>query len=583
MKKTLKKLIALAMMLALILSMSVFASADSTTTATAAGLTMRFGDTDTTTYPLTHPEANMRFTEREDGDFNVTYVDGISNYYPDTLAFTISSGASSISSITSSGVTVQPTVRNSETDYEPTTNVQQGFYILYIETASAGTKSCTFNTSTGSVKLYFEVPTFTPSTGSKICAFLPAPGQFTNEGITTGGWGDAYDGTTSHALKGNVATGVSLGYFGGYVVFDMGAIIRGTNNAYVSGGVYNSSTTPYGTDFILYGNAFWNNSEPGCIQVSQDYTHWYDIAGSQYYQGNCVSSTIEYQNPDPANDYSITTATNNAGNKLAVPYTGTNLEGTYTSVATNNFHNHAYFPLNANYFSGRYGHAELSDADTLPFATRTLNSNGITTFLELSGKRIKTKATSELQFGYADVHPNKTLGGTVSYNPYTPNTSSSTWSTISDGTSGGDPIDISWAVNSDGTPAKLDAIRYIRVYTGVEMATPPFGEVSTEVCGISVCSGSGSGSPATPTINVAGQNKTTTNGNIQSIYDLGTSSVSFIVTGTGNIYVNGVSHSSGDTLSFNPSSTGTIVQVIVQNGTAAPYITWLRLYSISED
>ena len=28
---------------------------------------------------------------------------------------------------------------------------------------------------------------------------------------------------------------------------------------------------------------------------------------------------------------------------------------------------------------------------------------------------------------------------------------------------------------------------------------------------------------------------------------------------------------------------GTIVQVIVQNGTAAPYITWLRLYSGGED
>ena len=565
------------MALALILSMGTFVYATSTTTATAAGLTMRFGDADINTYPLTHPEANMRFTERLDGDFDVSYENGISNYYPDTLAFYISSGASTISSITSSGMTVQPTIRNSETDYQPTTNVQQGFYILYIETATEGIKSFTITTTTGSVTLYFDVPEFESSENSYIHAYLPAPGQFTNEGITTGGWGDAYD--SNGVLKGNNATGVCLGYFGGYVIFDMGVITRNNDGSYNSGGIENKSTTPYGTDFILFGNAFWNNSEPGCIQVSQDYTHWYDIAGNLYYSSNSVAASITYTNPDAAADALITTVANNSGTRAAVSYTGTNLTG--NQVATNNFHNHAWFPLNVNYFSARNNHIELSHADdaTLPFVSRTTDANtDVTTTLTLTGQRLNTKATSSLQFGYADVHPYLTLGGTTSYNPYTPNTSTSTWSTISSGTSGGDPIDISWAVTSTGAPAKLDAIRYIRVYTGNEMDNPPFGEVSTEVCGISVCSGTASGSSGTPTIEVKGVERTTTNGGITYVQGLGSSAVSIEVSGypTGaNVYINGVNQDSVNTIV--PSDSGTKVQIIVQSGTAAPYITWLSL------
>ena len=579
MSNTIKKIVAVAMALALILSMTVVASATGTTTATGAGLTMRFGDADTNQYPLTHPEANMRFNATT-GGFNVTYENGISNYYPDTLAFYIESGANKISSISSSGMTVQPTQRISDTEFQPTTNVQQGFYILYIETTTSGTKSCTFTTTDGTVTLYFDVPTFTPSSGSLIHAYLPAPGQFTNEGITVAGWGEAYESSTNHPLKNNTATGVSLGYYGGYIVFDMGAITRNADGSYASGGVENKSTTPYGTDFIIQGNAFWNNSEPGCIQVSQDYTHWFDIAGNLYYSSNSVAASITYENPDPTEDYGITTAQNNQGTRTAVSYTGTNVTG--SSVSVNTFHNHAWFPLNANYFVGRYGNGELSHVDDLPFASRTVDANDITTYLTLTGQRVNTKATASLQYGYADVHQSLTIGGTVSYNPYATIASSSDWSSVSANSSGGDPIDISWAVNSDGSPAKLDAVRYIRVYTGTTIDNPPFGEVSTEVCGIGVCTGTASGSSGTPTVSVKGTNRNTVNGDIRDVDGLGSSEVNVVVSGTGNIYINGAKRTN-NTLGVTPSSTGTVVQVIVQDGTAAPYITWLRLYSISLD
>ena len=567
------------MALALILSMGTFVYATSTTTATMYGLTMQFGDPN---YDATPPESNMRFTANSTG-FAVSYENGISNYYPDRLAFYVTAGQDTITDMTGSGITIQPSTTDNDGNIVPSNSWTTGFYILYINTATSGTKTLTISVGDDDVVLTFTVPTLTSSSGSFIDAYLPAPGQFTNEGITVGGWGDAYDANGN--LKGNSATGVCLGYFGGYVVFDMGPILRGDNNVYQSGGIYNSSVTPYGTDFILFGNAFWGNSEPGCVQVSQNGSDWYDIAGNLYYSSNSVAASIIYTNPDPAADALITTVANNSGTRAAVSYTGTNLTG--NQVATNTFHNHAWFPLNVNYFSARNNHAELSHADdtNLPFVSRTTNQSGITTTLTLTGQRLNTKATADLQFGYVDVHPYLTLGGTVSYNPYTPNTSTSTWSTISSGTSGGDPIDISWAVTSSGAPAKLDAIRYIRVYTGNEMDNPPFGEVSTEVCGISVCTGTANGDPGTPTITVTytknneekTETITTTNGDITPVKNLGSNVASITVSGTGYIYVNGSLITSGNSVSVTPTSGGTKVQVIVQNGTAAPYITWLNL------
>jgi hypothetical protein len=357
----------------------------------------------------------------------------------------------------------------------------------------------------------------------------------------------------------------------------MGAITRTAGGAYDGGGVENRSDTPYGTDFIIYGNAFWNNSEPGCIQVSQDYTHWYDIAGSLYYTSDSVAASITYENPDPTEDYGFTTAQNNLGTRASVSYTGTNVTG--SQVAYNTFHNHSWFPLNVNYFSGRYGNGELSHVDDgLPFASRTKDGNDITTYLTLTGQRVNTKATASLQFGYADVHQTKNVDGTTSYNPYATIASSSDWTLVVGNSSGGDPIDISWAVNPDGSPHYLDAVRYIRVYTGTTIDNPPFGEVSTEVCGIGVCTGTAVDSIPSPKLYVNSSNQTPANGNIKTVYNLGSNAVSITLSDypSGSIiYMNG----STTNTSFTPSTSGTVVQVIIQSGDAAPYIGWLSLKS----
>lgn len=78
-----------------------------------------------------------------------------------------------------------------------------------------------------------------------------------------------------------------------------------------------------------------------------------------------------------------------------------------------------------------------------------------------------------LSFGYADNGSNThNENYTVPDNPYT--------SDIREG-AGGDPVDISWAVDSLGRYVDLDQISFIRIVTGAIGYSDQLGEISTEV------------------------------------------------------------------------------------------------------
>ena len=378
-------------------------------------------------------------------------------------------------------------VTDADGNYVESTTTNYGLVVL--PAASASTVTVTGTGSIGSATFNCAQPNGGASTGTiPIYAYLPAPAQFVNEGVTTGGWGDAYDGTG--ALKKNTTAGVSLGFFGGYVVYELPEAI--TENL----------KRPYGADFIVYGNAFWGNSEAGCIQVSENGTDWYDIAGSMYYTKSTPNASIKFTNPNPNEDKGITTA--GATSTLADVSYDLTVNGTITpgTVTKNTFHNHSWFPLNANYFAASGSRAAMAKVDEFSFVSRTLNSDSITDTLTFTGTLLSnypgTNKTAEIGFGYCDVHPNRTLGSTIAYNPYQTFTSSSDYNTKTEGTGGGDPIDISWAVVSNGKPVKLDSVRYVRIYTGMAQMNGIFGEISTEVCGIAVCTGAGGSETATP-------------------------------------------------------------------------------------
>lgn len=510
-----------------------------------------------------------------DLDIEGMYFDGVdilntatNGYYPFSFSLIVSNRSKVASVTVSNGGSFHwayaqnadgSYVTDEDGNYVESTTTNYGVVVL--PTTSASTVTVTGTGNIGSATFNCAQPNGgTTAAGTELYAYLPAPAQFVNEGVTTGGWGDAYD--SAGTLKGNSSTGMSLGFFGGYAVYKF------------ENQIADDPTHPYGADFIVYGNAFWGNSEAGCIQVSKDGQTWYDIAGSMYYTKSTPNSTITYNNPSVTEDAAITAPGSNLGTLAPVSYT---LNGAAGTVTTNTFHNHSWFPLNANYFVTYGSRAAMAKLDEFSFVSRTQASNGVTNTLTFTGTLLTdypgTGKTEQIGFGYCDVHPNKTLGGTIAYNPYQTFTSSSDYDTKVAGTSGGDPIDIAWAVNPDGTPATdLNSVRFVRIYTGMAQMNGIFGEISTEVCGVAACdavTGTGAAQIA-PTV-VVNRVPVTPNANAATVVPAGSCT---ITSSADHVYVNGAAVSAASGYTFAITS-GSKVQVITQTGTQSPFITVL--------
>lgn len=437
-----------------------------------------------------------------------------------------------------------------------------------------------------------SVPTPTEQVaGQGLVAYLPAPGQFVNEGANSSGWGGAFTAKNAETLKGIVegytATGVSLGAFGGYVVMDFGEPAK--ENGKVVSGIYNDPDNAYGVDFTLYGNALNSWAEPGVVQVSKNGTKWYTLAGSLHYQTPVYTRTetdgqstytvtkagavwnyeAVYTNPTPGDDALATGATTTG---VDVPYTFTGAESGNGKVLFNNWHRHNYFPLYNNYFIGLNNHTALDGIknliDGLDLSDYAEYDNiGSAATLTMRGVRLFSEGNSyapdKFLFGYADCHPNGLLT-TEQVNPYTTGRTSNS-------NSNGDPMDLSWAVDDDGTPVYLDSVRYVRVYTGVQQMNGAMGESSTEILGSHRATLKGTGAATNvPTLKIGRQpyplNAQATTPLDANTYTL-TSSADYV-------YVNGVavSASSGYAITL---AAGDMVQIITQTGTEAPFITVL--------
>ena len=458
--------------------------------------------------------------------------------------------------------------------------------------------------------------------GQGLVAFLPAPGQFVNEGAAGSGWGGPFTASGASTLKnlveGYVTTGVSLGSFGGYAVLDFGAITRDASGAYVSGGIYNDPNNAYGVDFTLFGNAMSTWAEPGCVQVSQDGTNWYTLAGSLHYQtpsdtagGAIWDYSATYTNPVAADDDLVSGKTGTA--EKAVTWSASyktrptsDAKPESGSVAYNNWHKHSYFPLFNNYFASPKTGASALDGllNTVPaglnftdkFGAYTAKSGTTASTLTLKGVKLvppknnnaNSTAPDDFLFGYFDCHPNGLRSG-AQVNPYT------TGRTGNDN-SNGDPMDISWAVEADGTPKYLDAVRYVRCYTGVMQMNGIMGESSSELLGSHKAVTKGATAAVKPTIKLnetaigalagsaAGVTVTSSmvtgssNQEIITITGLGAFSggeaIELEVSGSSNIIINGVKDTTAD---ITLGTGTTMVQIINQSASGNAYITLLNL------
>lgn len=461
-----------------------------------------------------------------------------------------------------------------------------------------------------------NVPTPTAQrAGTGLVAFLPAAGQFVNEGANSSGWGGAFTKKNANTLKGivegYVSTGVSLGSFGGYVVMDFGEPAKDATGK-VTGGIFNDAANAYGVDFTLYGNAMGTWAEPGCVQVSQDGSTWYTLAGSLHYQtptytvaadetvtdedGNVLPGyktvtvsksgaiwnySVTYENPVPDDDSLATGESGTTGKNVVYSYTGLSENGK-GRVLFNNWHRHNYFPLLNNYFVGVNGHTALDGivntisplvlrnkyAAYTPKASSTVGAK-----LTMSGVRLmpasNSTAPDTFLFGYADCHPNGTLS-TVQVNPYT------TGRTGNDN-SNGDPMDLSWAVDDSGKPVVLDSVRYVRVYTGVMQMNGMMGESSTEVLGSHRATLKGDGAAASDiTITPTSGSATAITLNANNFTEIAAGEYR-IAASDDYVFVNGVEVSEdGETFYTFNISAGDMIQVIAQSGTRSPFLTVLK-------
>ena len=270
---------------------------------------------------------------------------------------------------------------------------------------------------------------------SKVYDFLPAPGQFVNElpEYMDGDSHEAILAKVEEQICGDKNPGmISLGAFGGYVVFGFDHPVANVEGAY---------------DFKIYANAFMaagsshgGSCEPGIVMVSVDANgngladdEWYELAGSDYGKETTIKNySITYYKPDadktPTADGMITDST-------YIRWTSS--EGDEGYVMKNSFHNQSYWP-------------EWYEGETMEFIGTKLADNAF----DQSGNGSYYVLT-RLDWGYADNLAND----------------------IDEG------FKIDWAVDAQGNPKHLTHIDFVKVYTAVNQYCGWIGETSTEICG----------------------------------------------------------------------------------------------------
>lgn len=295
---------------------------------------------------------------------------------------------------------------------------------------------------------------------SKVFDFLPAPGQFVNE-LPRYVEGDTHEDMVRKAeesLQGEDASMISLGGWGGYVVF-------GFDHTIVN--------VPGRRDFRIHGNAFGANdnpnpdapsggsSEPGIIMVAYDKNgngvpddEWYEIKGSSNFTAEkepWYQLAVDNENDTRTiRDFEMTYfrpetedpeqpgEEDNPDSFITIPnyVRWTNNLGQEGYKVKNVYHSQSYYP-------------KWVSEDQLTYKGIRLPQNGI----DESGKG-NYYVLYEFRYGYVDNSPN-----------------------IHDNSA----IDIDWAIDKDGNKVDLPGIDFVKVYNGIDQENGWLGETSTEV------------------------------------------------------------------------------------------------------
>lgn len=269
---------------------------------------------------------------------------------------------------------------------------------------------------------------------SEVFEYVPAPGQFIHliPEVTDDMSREQVLEAAARQLVSDERPGmVSLGAFGGYIVFGFDHPIANVEGEY---------------DFKIYGNAMKSlgsgadtSAEPGIVMVSVDTNgngvpddEWFELRGSAH-DNALADFTIRYTRP------SQTETSEN------IAWTSNDPDSPSGIITLNDFHTQSYWP-------------GWIEGDVIEFSGTRLpgnarNDNG-------------TWVLSPFDWGYADNRPDfVNVNGNMEPNPEAPG------------------FNIDNAVDSDGNSVRLTAIDFVKVYTAVNQTCDFLGETSTEICG----------------------------------------------------------------------------------------------------
>ena len=250
--------------------------------------------------------------------------------------------------------------------------------------------------------------------------FLPAPGQFVNEGYTANTIAEAIQ-VAQTKLCGENEMQLSLGGYGGYVVV----------------GFDHSVENKIGADLQIKGNPFAGSSEPGIVYVMQDENGnslpddtWYELKGSETGKAETFRDfAITYYRP----------------NTPTSPILWVDSHGGKGDIRQNEYHGNSYFP------------AWMNDEKY------TLRGTILSSKTVVDGNGIWTNAA--FGWGYVD---NFSAVDCVS--------------NIGDGLEkNGNYLKISNAIDHNGDAVALDYIDFVKVQTALNITAGWLGELSTEV------------------------------------------------------------------------------------------------------
>jgi hypothetical protein len=261
--------------------------------------------------------------------------------------------------------------------------------------------------------------------------YTPAPGQL----INVNPWGTP-EGKRS--IEGGINGTLSLGAFGGYVVFRFDQAVE------------NDPHNPYGVDFTIFGNPMPDWSEPGVVWVMEDVNEngepdetWYELAGSDHwFSGTVKNYRVSYLNP---------------GGTAATDIPWEDHAGNQGIIRANSIYTQTYYPL----------HDSFPHIDAISYELGGTLLQGMV-FEHSTG--IKSRRRS---FGYADNQLRGSAPFTIPDNPYTMEIEHS----------GGDAFDIAWAVDSSDQYVELERVHFIKVQSGLLADGGRLGELSTELTG----------------------------------------------------------------------------------------------------